>query len=349
MKVAIIGAGINGLYLAWKLSEKGHSVEVFEKKEKIGKRACSGLFSERILEFIPQSQKLIQNQIKSVSIRLPKKTLKVEFSKKLLVIDHFKLDNLVADLAEKTGAKISLKYNITRSDIVTFQKGVEEDKSSSSPTSSIERSRKSKSSFDFANARVFDRIIGCDGPNSIVRKNLGLPEPKYLLAMQGFLSTCAQNFGADTDFVDAWPKKQGFIWKIPRGMDTEYGIIGEPKKVKEDFENFLKENNIQAEGIVSGAIPQTFSIPSNSTITLCGDAAGLCKPWSGGGVIWGLIAAELLLKNFPDFLRYKKEVKRIFLPKIIFSKIATKIVYFSLFKMPWILPKNNKIESDFLI
>jgi len=38
MKVAIVGAGICGLYLAWKLSEKGYSVTVFEKKEKIGKK-----------------------------------------------------------------------------------------------------------------------------------------------------------------------------------------------------------------------------------------------------------------------------------------------------------------------
>jgi len=47
MKVAIVGGGTSGLYLAWKLSQKGEEVVVFEKKKKIGKEVCSGLFSER--------------------------------------------------------------------------------------------------------------------------------------------------------------------------------------------------------------------------------------------------------------------------------------------------------------
>ena len=121
MKIAIIGAGICGLYLARKLSEKGSEVTVFEKKEKIGKGACSGLFSERILEFIPESEKLIQNQIESVLIHFPKRTLKVKFSRKFFVINHFELDRLVASLAEKSGAKIVLNYNVKTKEFVTFQ------------------------------------------------------------------------------------------------------------------------------------------------------------------------------------------------------------------------------------
>ncbi len=95
-------------------------------------------------------------------------------------------------------------------------------------------------------------------------------------------------------------------------------------------------------------VPQGFIVPKNSSTTLCGDAAGLTKPWSGGGVIWGLMAAEILLKNFPDFLKYKNRLKRIFLPRIIISKIGTKMVYFLGFNFPWLLPKNIKIEGDFL-
>ena len=312
MKIAIVGAGICGLYLSRKLAEKGHEVTVFEKKERVGKETCSGLFSERILEFIPESKNLIQNQIDFVLIHFPKKTLKIKFSRKFLVMSHYELDNLAADLAEKAGANIILSHNISESDSDIFQ--------------------------------INDRVIGCDGANSIIRKYLGLAAPDFWLAIQGFIPE--KN---SADLVETWPQKRGFIWKIPRGSETEYGIISNPKGAKLLFDGFLEKNNLQLKKLGSALVSQGLIIPKNPGITLCGDSAGLTKPWSGGGVIWGLIAANLLLKNFPDFLKYQKEVKKFFLPKIILSKTAKKIVYFLGFNFPWLLPKNVKIESDFLI
>jgi len=308
MKIAIIGAGICGLYLAWKLAEKGEEVIVFEKKEKIGKEACSGLFSERILDFIPESQKLIQNKIEYCLIHFPKRTLKIQFSKPFFVMSHSELDNLVADLAEKAGAKIILNHSAN-----SLPEG-------------------------------FDRIIGCDGAMSRVRKNLGLKEPQFRLGIQGFVKE--KN---SSDCVETWPTISGFLWKIPRGLETEYGIIEKPKRAREIFNEFLQRKNISLERINSALIPQGLILSPDPLIALCGDAAGLTKPWSGGGVIWGLLASNLLLKNFPDFLKYKNIMKMFFLPKIIFSKIATKIVYFLGFKIPWIFPKVVKIEGDFLV
>ena len=308
MKIAIIGGGITGLYLSWKLSKTGFKVTVFEKKKEIGKEACSGLFSKRILEFIPESKRIVQNEIKFVLIHFPKKTITINFSKSFLVINHSLLDKLVADLAKKEGVEIILNH----------------------PVDSI--------------PQFFDKVIGCDGPRSVIRKKLNLPELNYRLGILGFISE--EN---SSDFVETWPVKNGFIWKIPRGQKTEYGIISDPKKAKTLFQDFLKKHNLKIEDQKTGLIPFGFSIPSNSSVTLCGDASGLTKPWSGGGVIWGLNAADILLKNFPDFLKYRKEVKKIFFLKIVFSKIAVKLVYFLGFNAPWLLPEKREIESDFLI
>ena len=311
MKVAIIGAGVTGLYLAWKLSEQGHKVTVFEKKDKIGKEACSGLFSERILDFIPQSQILVQNRITSVLIHFPKKTIKVKFTKPFLLMSHAALDRLVAGLAEKSGAEIRLGQNSTRTVLGQLE---------------------------------FDRIIGCDGANSVTRKSLGMKDPDLRLGIQGFATR------PDTsNYVETWAVKNGFIWKIPRGQETEYGVISDLKNAQLFLKEFLAKNNILIERTASALIPQGLIIPQNNSVTLCGDAAGLTKPWSGGGVIWGLIASRMLLKSFPDLVKYQHTAKRFFSPRIALSGLAVKIVYFLGFKVPWLLPKHLKIESDFLL
>lgn len=308
--IAIIGAGIVGLYLAWKLSEKGYKVTVFEKKEKIGKEVCSGLISERILEFIPESKRLVQNQIESVLVHFPRRTINVKFSKKFFAINRAELDKQVSDLAIKTGAEIKLNSNVTLPDIVTWE---------------------------------FEKVIGCDGANSVVRKYLGLSDPSFRLGILGYIPK--RDF---SNYVETWPTKSGFIWKIPRGEEIEYGIAAKPDEARKNFDDFLNKNGLQLQKINSAIIPQGLSIPKHPSITLCGDAAGLTKPWSGGGVVWGLTAADLLIKNFPNFFAYRKEMRKFFLPQIIFSKITTKIVYFLGLKAPWFLPKNIKIEGDFL-
>ena len=308
MKIAIIGAGINGLYLAWKLSRAGHEVTVFEKKERIGKKACSGLFSERILEFIPQSQKLTLNKIDFVLIHFPKRTLKIKFRKKFFVMSHAELDRLVSKLAEEAGAKIILGKAVD-----SLPQG-------------------------------FDRVIGCDGYSSFVRKEVGLKNLIFRATIQGFLNKKDQS-----SFVETWPQDEGFIWKIPRGGEIEYGIITKPSLAKGLFEEFLNKNNLQLQRIQGFVVPQGFSLPEDNAVTICGDAAGLTKPWSGGGVIWGLMADEILLKNFPNFLKYRNRLKMFFLPRIIFSKAILKAVYFFGFRFPWIMPKNIKIEGDFLL
>lgn len=307
-KVAIIGGGICGLYLAWKLSEKGYKVTLFEKNKKIGKEACSGLFSKRILDFIPESKKLIQNQIEYALLHFPKKTIRIDFSGNFFVMEHAKLDRLVLSLAQKNGTKIILNKKV---DYL--------------PTG-------------------FERIIGCDGATSKIRRLLRLKNPELRLGIQGFIFE--RN---SSGFVETWPTEHGFLWKIPRANEIEYGIIEKKERAKEIFDNFLTKKKINLKKINSALIPQGFIIPLNSRVTLCGDSAGLTKPWSGGGVIWGLKAADILLKNFPDFLKYRKELKKFFLPKIIFSKITTRLAYFFGFKAPYFLPKNVKIESDFLL
>ncbi len=312
MKVAIIGAGTSGLYIAHKLAKKGHEVTVFEKNDSIGNKICSGLFSERILAFVPESEPLIQNRINSVLINFPRKSIEVSFSKQFLVMDHSKLDHLLSDLCRKVGVKIVLGNKV-----------------SNIPTD-------------------FDRVIGCDGAESVTRKQLGGKEPSLRLGIQGFVPLQTSETTQE-NFVEAWPCKNGFLWKIPRGDKLEYGVITDINTAHRTFVDFVKEKNILVNNIKAKLVPQGLIIPDNNKITLCGDAAGLTKPWSGGGVVWGFRAADILIENFPNFNSYRRKTKRFFIKKIIFSKIAVTLVYLVGFTIPWMLPKRAKMESDFLL
>lgn len=314
MRIAIVGAGICGLYLARKLAERGENVTVFEKRDKIGKEACSGLFSERILEFIPESKELVQNQIDYALIHFPKKTLKVNFKRKFLIMSHQELDKLAAFWAEKSGAKILLK-----------------------------------SDFNSANLAGFDRVVGCDGALSSTRKSLKLKDPRFYLGIQGTNGARpGSGPGLAPYCVETWPTKNGFVWKIPRGNELEWGIMEKPEIAKILLDRFLSGKKINLAELKSALIPQGLILSRNPRVALAGDAAGLTKPWSGGGVVWGLTACDLLLKNFPDFLEYQKGLKRFFQSKIILGRLAKRLIYFLGFNLPFLLKKNYTIDNDFL-
>lgn len=313
MKVAIIGAGISGLYLAQKLSHKNVLVDVFEKRDSVGKVCCSGLFSKRIFDYFPESKKLVENEISECLINFPKKTLKICFKQPFFVMDHSALDRLAAEHAEKAKAKIFYNQKISNENLTSF-------------------------------CDKYDRVIGCDGALSAVRKYLFNGPEKFMLGMQGFVDE--QN---KTNGVETWPTKRGFIWKIPRGRSTEYGIMEKPSTAKKIFDDFLNKRGISPLRLCSAIIPQNFFLPLNEKVTFCGDASGLTKPWSGGGVIWQLKQADFLLKNFPNLLQYKKEAERFFVPQIMFAAVAKKIVYTMGFKFPFFIPTNYQIDGDFMI
>ncbi len=312
MQVVIVGAGIVGLYLASKLAKKS-KVFLFEKKEKVGGKACSALYSERIFSFLPDIKKFAKNKIEFCLINFPKKRIKIDFKKNFFVFDRQKIEKHLLLEAKKAKAKISFRKRVGEREIEEFLKN-------------------------------FDRLIGCDGANSIVRKFLKVKKANFYLGIQGFLKK--KDF---SNFVEVWPTKEGFLWKIPRGKEIEYGIIERANRARRIFESFKQKQKIEIEKINCAPILEDFFVPENEKITLCGEAAGLVKPWSGGGVIWGLISANILLKTFPDFLAYQKEIKKKFSKQIFLSKVAKKIVYFLGFKFPKFLFSEYRIDGDFIL
>lgn len=332
MKIAIIGGGVCGLYLAKNLAERNHQATVFERKKTIGKQCCSGLFSQRLFDFVPEAHGLTTNQINRCVINFPKKTINLRFHQPFFTIDHAQLDLLVGALATQAGADIRVNQNINFAKLEEL-------------------------------SAEYDRVIGCDGALSTVRNYLSRvgpthakmrgsdprnprkkERPEFMLGIQGF-----EQKEDNADFVRTWATKNGFLWQIPRGEDIEWGIMENSHIARKIFDEFIAQKNIELHDLKSAVIPQGLIMPKNPKITLCGDASGLTKPWSGGGVIWNLTQSDILLKNFPNLLQYRKEAKRFFGLRMFVGNFAKKCAYFTGFNFPWIIPGNFNLDGDYLI
>jgi flavin-dependent dehydrogenase len=319
MRVGIVGCGISGAYLAWKLA-KENDVTVFERKSVIGKEVCSGLVSKRIWDFVPRNNDLVENTIKEINIHFRKKGVILRLKPEMIALDHKLLDQYVAKLARENGAKILTRNAIT---------AVREDSDVNLKTN--------KGSFEF------DRVIGCDGVLSKVGEAINTRQPKAVLGIQMFENK--ENYDS---VVDVWPTKNGLVWKIPRGKTVEYGIIEEMGTARHMFKDFCKTNRIDDRKIQSAIIPaEPVSLIAESKIALCGDAAGFTKPWSRGGIVWSLTGANMLVREFPDFYKYNKVAKAYFNRKILISSIITKLGIF-LANKTHLIPRKYVIDSDWV-
>lgn len=310
MKVAIIGAGTIGLYIANKLAELGHQVSIFEKKSEPTGKICSGLISQRLWKFIDYDNEFVKKEFDYCFIHFNHEICKLNFLPKHYLVDRDAINKFLGKKAIDKGVKIY------------FNNFIEELPSG------------------------FDRIIACDGASSIVRTILNVGKPKIYLGARIFL----KNKNGLKD-IHTWSQNEGFFWAIPHKEDIEYGGMGNPKDISKDFSDFLQTLGIdfKKENIDYAIIPQGLIVSKNNKIVLCGDCAGMTKPWSGGGVIWGLTAADILIKTFPDFSKYNQEVKKFFQGKIRRGRAIKKITYYLGQYFPFIIPKEWSRDNDFPI
>jgi flavin-dependent dehydrogenase len=144
-----------------------------------------------------------------------------------------------------------------------------------------------KRNFVEINKRIRTKIVvGADGANSFVARYWKIRQ-KNLTAVLGYVK------GSIGNYASVWPIKSGFAWKIPRAERTEYGMLAKNANI-EKLKSFfgLKFQKIASAGIPSQPVKSFFY-----RTLLVGDAAGQVKPWSGGGLVWGMMAAKIAAKT----------------------------------------------------
>lgn len=277
----VVGAGPAGSRFARRATEEGYEVLALEQGS-VGKPlACSGHVSTDIWEYTADGtrEQLLQNEITGARFHLagpesesyPFYTTVEPISN---VIDRVGLDRHLADAAREAGADLRENHTVT---------GVSE----------AEDHVVVSASMPDGSAKFRARMVaGCDGPVSRTRRELGISEPDELLhGVLGFDETEDHE-----DFVAVHlTVPRFFAWRIPRGeAGVEYGLAAPPgREVRELFEKFTTAYGASTTNVCSGMIP--IGPPKQVTSDrgfLLGDAAAQTKPFTGGGILYGMTAAD---------------------------------------------------------
>ena len=283
----VVGVGPAGARFARRAAESGFDVLALEKGTVGTPLACSGHVSTDIWNYVPDEARgtLFQNRIYGANFYTGGPTTDAHLFYKTEavsnVIDRVQLDRTLADCARRAGADVREGHTAT---------AVDERRDHVAVTASI-AGEEGTQTFE---ARM---VAGCDGPVSRVRQAAGLPEPGEKL--HGVLAFTDET--DHTDHVDVHlTVPRFFAWRIPRGeAGVEYGLAAPPGgDVTERFERLTESYGVETDRFCSGAIP--IGPPDSVTtdrVFLIGDAAGQTKPFTGGGILYGMTAADCAARH----------------------------------------------------
>ncbi|MFA6269112.1 MAG: NAD(P)/FAD-dependent oxidoreductase [archaeon] len=295
--IAIIGAGPAGLATALKLKEEGFDSTVFEEHEIVGEPShCSGLISKKGVEElgINLSDSLL-NEIRGAKIFSPSGHC-IQVKKKetmAYVVDRKKFDQVLLRRARLLGIHVATDTKLidVRNNTLFVQ------------------------SQGRGELRKAEYVIGADGVNSIVRHLLGinLDKENFVHTIQ---ATCSGEFDEKMVQVHFGDFAKGFFaWVIP--LSKERAKIGLGSTLGEDIsENLKKFISTKFPGTKplkydSALIPYGAPLKEIATdkLAIIGDAAFHTKATTGGGVIFGMKAGNVLGKVLADMLKGKGSLK----------------------------------------
>jgi geranylgeranyl reductase family protein len=267
--VVVAGAGPAGTAAAERAASLGLSTLVLEEHATIGHPIqCAGLLSTGAFAGCLVSDRSVRNRVRGARVvsDLGEVLLFDASETKAVVVDRGELDREMARHAADAGAELRLKAPVLRVEgnrVVTGGPG--------------------------AGEVGFGVLIAADGPKGTIARSLGMERaPTHLAGVQADVMLDGP---VETRFVEIHPNAapEFFAWRIPvSDRVVRVGLCGETG-VPSLFARYLARCPGQvvhraAGTIPLGAMPRTYG----RRTLFVGDAAGLAKPTSGGGVYTGV-------------------------------------------------------------
>jgi digeranylgeranylglycerophospholipid reductase len=292
--VIVIGGGPAGLHAARRLAANGYDVEVLEEHMSAGVPVhCTGIIAPEVFDEFAVPRSSILNELRRVRIHSPGGQVVQYLTERVeaVVVDRRLFDRSLRDLAAVSGAQISMGSRVT---------GVKTGEKFAVVRCAGGEERK---------ARVC--VLATGAAYALHRDlDLGLP-PLFLNCAQAELpAELTPDVEIHTGHTIA-PK--GFAWLVPvrrsAGQHSRVGLMceGNAGAYFEQLLLRLKRLDPQA---AREAKPRLGILPLapirktyGNRFLVAGDAAGLVKPTTGGGIFYGMISAEIAAAVLSEALR----------------------------------------------
>ena len=272
--VVVAGAGPVGTAAARACAEAGLRTLCIEEHATIGYPVqCAGLLSTAAFSECRVSRRSIQNTVRGARV-IPStgEPLVIDAGKpKAFVVDRGILDAEMARVAADAGAEFRLKTSVV----------------------SIHGNRLVTKGVQGKEEIGFSLVIAADGVRSTVARMLELGRAGSILGGLQAEMSC----DADPGFVEIHPhaSPEFFGWVIPSGNGrARVGLCGEGD-LRERVQGLARDrgDGSAVVHLVSGALPLgVIDRTHGRRALIAGDAAGMAKPTSGGGIYTGVRAAR---------------------------------------------------------
>lgn len=288
----IVGGGPAGLFAGLRLAQAGWSVDLFEEHDDIGEPVhCTGVLAREAFAAFGLSEDAVLNELSTVRFYAPSGDT-VEHSTssvEAVVIDRVRFDRQLADEAIRAGVRMH-RARVTAMDVERV--GV-------------------RLTAGGATARARVAVLAC-GASYALQRRLGLGLPRLMLqSAQAELP--AERLGAVEVHFGADVAPGGFAWAVPvQRPDRNCVRVGvmcdgdSSRYFKQTLHRIAPRWGVR---VGDGCTPRQKVLPLapikrtySDRVLVLGDAAGLVKPTTGGGIYYSLLSGQLAAQTLKSRL-----------------------------------------------